>query len=202
LLLPLFGLQKLRDKQTVKAVVGILLNQGGFNIGSKLFRLFLEFVDWNFSNKQTEIFSWCVHLSSIAMINRHGNVGLVSEFKFLLVAHIVNILVPFVIVLIYSSTVFIFGLLRADLSTENRVRQEKLLAIDSGDGVNWNVRGFVLKTAMDVDCSLDLPACGSETLNCLEFVPLAGLSVIDFHRDVFTYLICATSDDHHQRAQE
>jgi hypothetical protein len=65
------------------------------------------------------------------VIDRHGNVGLVSKFEFLLIAHVVNILVPFVIVFVYSSIVLIFGLLWADLSTQNRIRQEKLLTIDS-----------------------------------------------------------------------
>jgi hypothetical protein len=136
------------------------------------------------------------------MVDRHCNVGLVGKFEFLLVAHVVNILIALVTVFINSGIAFALSLLWANLGTKHRERLEQLLTVDAGDRVDWNVGSLVLKSTVHVNCALNLPASGSEPLNSFKFVPLARLSIVDFHCNVFADLIGAASDHHHKRAQE
>lgn len=139
------------------------------------------------------------------MVDAHGNMRLISKLEFLLVSDLVNVLITFVVGFC-SSSVFTSGafyvFLRVNFSLKDGELSEQFAGFDARDGVDRDVWGFVLKTAVHVNLTLNLPAGGTEALNSLEFVPLARLSVIDFHGYVFTYLVRATADDHHQRAEE
>ena len=79
---------------------------------------------------------------------------------------------------------------------------EELIRVNFGDGVDWDVRSFVLETTVNVKRRVEAPDGVSEPLDCLELVPLGGLSVVDFEGDVFTDLVGSSTDDEHQRSQE
>ena len=60
----------------------------------------------------------------------------------------------------------------------------------------------MLETSMDVDASIDRPNGGPETLDSSELVPFRGLGIVHFECNIFSNLICATTDDHHERPKE
>jgi len=171
LLLALLRLQQLRNKQTVQAVVRILLHERGLHIGPQLLRLLLKFVDRDFANQQTEVLSRRIHLSSVSVVNRHGNVGLVSQLEFPLVAHAVDILVALIRVFVDDRGLLSFHRLRSDLGAKHRVGLEQLLTVNARNCVYRDVGRVVLEPTVDIDRALDLPASRSEALNGLELVP-------------------------------
>jgi hypothetical protein len=79
---------------------------------------------------------------------------------------------------------------------------EELCGIDLRDRVDGNVGSLVLESTMHIDISVNGPDCCAESLNGTELVPLTRLGVVDFKSNVFANLVCASTNDHHQRAEE
>jgi hypothetical protein len=60
----------------------------------------------------------------------------------------------------------------------------------------------MLETAMDINVIVRGPATVTETLNRVELVPFGGLGVVYLQGNYLSNLICAASDNHHQRTKE
>ena len=60
----------------------------------------------------------------------------------------------------------------------------------------------MLEATMQVDVVVDSPARMAEALHRVELCPLRGFSIVDLERHHLSNLICATTNDHHERAEE
>lgn len=162
----------------------------------------MQLVDRYFSNKQTEIF--CLHLfllTVIPRVDRHGNVGLVGKFEFLLVAHVVKGLV-FLDARFRCIRTLGFDHFGTDFGAQIRKIGKQLVTVNFAHKDHWDVWIFMFESAMNKHTAVYLPASMTETLDWLELIPFRRLGVIDLHRNIFANLIRAASDHHHKRAQE
>ena len=142
-----------------------------------------------------------MHLSVTLRVETHSDMRLIGQFEFLLFNHIVNIL-------IFSNRVLGTGIFACfssfwiDLLGQARVIGKEFGSVNERDRVDWNIGCLMFKTAMHVDARIDGPNGRSEALNGTEFVPLGGLSVVDFKCDIFTNLISTSAYHHHDRSEE
>ena len=79
---------------------------------------------------------------------------------------------------------------------------EQFAGVNFGYRIDRDIWRLVFKSTMNVHVAVHRPTRMSETLNCLELVPLGGLGVVDFEGDIFSNLVCTSADDHHQGAEE
>lgn len=127
--------------------------------------------------------------------------SLVSQSEFLRFNNVVDVLV-------LSDRVFgpsIFACLRClgeDLGGEAWVVGKQFGCVNPRNCVDRNVRGFVLKTSMNINASVDGPDSSTEPLNGSEFVPFRRLSVVNLQSYIFSNLVGSTSNDHHQGTEE
>jgi len=131
--------------------------------------------------------------------------GLISEFKLLLAfGNVVDVLVLFNCVLVRGTIARLapLVLLGVDLRLKVGMVSEKFLTVNLRDGVDGDVGSFVLEATVHVDVGVNGPARVTETLDCLELVPLGGFGVVNFESDVFTDLVSTSTDDDHKRTEE
>lgn len=128
--------------------------------------------------------------------------SLIGKFKFLLVIHAVDVLIFLQVVVFYTFGTLSLSLLGADFSTQDGEVGKEFGTVNLANDVDWNVGCFVFKSAVNEDTALYLPTSVSKSLYGLEFVPFRRFRIVNFHWYILAYLVSATTDDHHQRAEE
>ena len=126
---------------------------------------------------------------------------LIGKTELLLLDYVVNVLILAHSIL--RPSIFArLRCLRVNLLSEARVISEKFSGINERNRINRDVRCLMFKAAMYIYTSIYTPDGRTEALNSSEFVPFRRLCVINFESDIFTNLICAATNYHHDWAKE
>lgn len=128
---------------------------------------------------------------------------LIWKSEFLFLPHIVNVCSVLIFLNCFFARIFIFLCFnRFYFLNKEVVFAEKLVSINSSNNIDRDIRGLMFKTTMNINIRVNWPTCMSESLKWVEFVPFRWLSIINFKRYYLTYLISATSNNHHKWSKE
>lgn len=97
--------------------------------------------------------------------------GLVGELEFLLLTNLVDIRILLLLFVLFIIVRFLL-LFGRDLGDQSLNILEQFVRIDFGDSVDRYIWVVVLKSAMNKDVSIDLPAGVTEALHSVELIPL------------------------------
>lgn len=128
--------------------------------------------------------------------------GLVGQFKFFFFSDIINVVTFGFRVALALNICTLLANFGVDFTSKVMVVGEELLRVYLGDGIDWDVRSFMLESSMDVNILIHHPTGVTETLDGLELKPLRRLGIIYFKGDIFTDLVSTSSNDHHEGAKE
>jgi hypothetical protein len=124
--------------------------------------------------------------------------SLVGQLEVFFIPDIVHVLVLLVSSLASLSCWFLIGSFRVYFACQVLMIHKQLACVYFSNSIDRDVWRLVFEAAVYIHVAVHAPGGVAEPLDCLEFVPLRGFSVVYFEGDVFTHLIRTATDDHHK----